>query len=98
MTREVLKLDKSIEFNEEQPKNMDVISVTCKVLKGDKLIDFNEEQPKNIRAISVTSEVLKLDKSTSEILIHPLNIFSQSTKLSIHVNNISLSSCSKKYE
>ena len=64
----VLKLDKSILFNEEQPSNIYLILVTLLVLKLDKSILVNEEQPESIYPISVTLLVLELDKL---ILLNP---------------------------
>ena len=44
MTLKVLKLDKSIDFNELQLKNIKSIWLTSKGLKFDKLIDSNDLQ------------------------------------------------------
>ena len=44
----VLKLERLIEVNEEQPENIPLISVTLIVLKLDRLIEINDEQPENI--------------------------------------------------
>ena len=44
LTCDVLKFDKFNEINDEQPRNIKLISVTCDVLKFDKFNEINDEQ------------------------------------------------------
>jgi hypothetical protein len=48
LTIDVLKLDKSKEFNEEHSENILFISITEEVLNLDIFIEFNEEHLLNI--------------------------------------------------
>ena len=65
LTLVVTKELKSIEFNEEQPSNIDSIFVTREVSIPEKLIYFKLLQLINIFFIETNPEVSKFDKSTS---------------------------------
>jgi len=45
-------------------------------------------QPLNIDFVLLIKEELKFDKSTDIIELHPWNIFSQLSKVFIHINKI----------
>ena len=74
LINEVLKLDKSIDSNELQLKNMWSITFKEGVLKLDKSIVFSELQSLNIFFIDVTKEKSKFDKSINSSELHPSNI------------------------
>ena len=74
LTVVVSNLDKSIDFTEATPLNIEFIVSTLLVLKVDKLRDFNPLQSSNIEDIFVTIDVDIWDKSTDSNLVQFWNI------------------------
>ena len=74
LTVVVSNLDKSIDFTEAAPLNIEFIVSTLLVLKVDKLRDFNPLQSSNIEDIFLTDDVDIWDKSTDSNLVQFWNI------------------------
>jgi len=85
VTWDVLKLDKSKETKEVQPKNIKSISTTFDVSKPLKFIYIKEEQPLNISLITEILDDSKNSKSISKILEHSSNILFVDVISLIHV-------------
>ena len=71
----VLKFGKSIDSNELQPENIELISDTEETSIFDKLIDFNKLQPENIEFILCSFELFKFNKLISFNELQPENRF-----------------------
>ena len=89
-TRDVLKFDKSNDFNELHPSNIEVILLTSEVSILLKLIISKSSQFINILFIDVTKEVSKLDKSISIIPSESVKNLSHLVNFSSHSNVILL--------